>query len=303
MLFILYINDLPLYLETPCELFADDSSVHCNHVCQSKLTTTLQKNINTLLHWTELNHMCLNAQKTKSMWITTRQKKQHLSTQSSISIAGETIEVVNSHRVLGIVIDSHLSWSEHIAYICKRISQRVFQLSKLKHFLNLNARKLFFHAHIQSLVDYVSTIWDSVSTSTLQPLMRLHKRALKLVLLKSSTLTPNDYKTLDILPLNLRLFYNKGLLMHKVMNGAAPPAITNSFQINENRHRHKITVPFPRVDIFKTSFLYSGGTLWNNLPQHLKQIHSHTKFSNSLRKYLLEKVGFHTCNTNKRPLS
>ena len=46
LLFILYINDLPLYIESTCDLFADDSSVHCNHDCPKKLKTTIQESIN-----------------------------------------------------------------------------------------------------------------------------------------------------------------------------------------------------------------------------------------------------------------
>ena len=229
--------------------------------------------------------MSLNAQKTKCMSITTRQKRQRMSTNSlSVSISGVQIEEVKSHRVLGIVVDNNLSWSDHVAHLCKRLSQKVFQLSRVKHFLNIHARKQFFHAHIQTIIDYASTLWDCASANVLKPLYRLHKRALKLVLLKSSTLTSNDYKSLDILPLKQKLEYNKAVLMHKVAKGDAPPSIMKNFPINQSRHVHKITVPLPRIDLFKSSFIYSGGTYWNNLPLHLKEMKNQNSFKYHLKK-------------------
>ena len=38
ILFSLYINDLPLYIETLCELFADDTSLHSHHTNLDALT-------------------------------------------------------------------------------------------------------------------------------------------------------------------------------------------------------------------------------------------------------------------------
>ena len=102
--------------------------------------------------------------------------------------------------------------------------QENYQLFKIKHFLNLHARKLFFHAHIQSIIDYRSTLWNSASANTLKPLVSLHKRALKAFLLENkfkiktlktnTTLAISDCNFLSILPLKGVLIHNKGLLIH-----------------------------------------------------------------------------------------
>ena len=78
----------------------------------------------------------------------------------------------------------------------------------------------FFHAHIQPNIDYASTLWDSARANTLKPLVNnIHKRALKLTLLKSTSLTANDYKLLDVLLLKLKLEFNKGIIIHKIVSG------------------------------------------------------------------------------------
>ena len=272
LLFSLYINDLPLFIKALCELFADDTTIHSSHSNLNNLLLSLQESINNLLQWTELNHMLLNSYKTKYMTITTRQKRQNISSRMPLYIGNEKIVEVATHKVLGVTIDINLSWTNHVNELTKRVSQKLYQLAKIKHFLNAHARKLFFHAHIQPIIDYASTLWDSASANTLKPLVSIHKRALKLTLLKSASLTAHDYKLLDVLPLKLKLEFNKGIIMHKIVFGYAPSNLKLNFVSNQNRHSHKLVVPRPRLDLFKCSLMYSGGKLWNNLPLSIKKI-------------------------------
>jgi len=83
----------------------------------------------------------------------------------------------------------------------------------------------FFHAHIQSVRDYVSTLKDSVSANTLKLLASIHKRAIKLTLLKFTPLTAHDYKVLDVLSLKLKLEFHKGVIVHKIVTGYAPSTL------------------------------------------------------------------------------
>ena len=132
ILFLLYINDLPLSITETCELFADDTTIHTSHSDLNVLFTNLQENINQLVNWTELNHMSLNDQKTKFMVITSRQKRQNLSTSMpNILVNNTTVDEVCTHKILGVTLDNNLCWTPHINILSKRISQKIFQLSKI----------------------------------------------------------------------------------------------------------------------------------------------------------------------------
>ena len=88
------------------------------------------------------------------------------------------------------------------------------QIEGKKHFLNLHARKLFFHAHHRLWIDLIGLGQCDCMLSN-NPLVGLHKRALKVNLLENVTPTPSDCKYLSILPLKQRLKYNKGVMMQK----------------------------------------------------------------------------------------
>ena len=90
---------------------------------------------------------------------------------------------------MGVTIDNNLSSTSHVNELTKRVSQKLYQLSKIKHILKAH---IFFHAHIESVTDYASTLLDSASTNTSKPTASIHKRAIKLTLLKSRALTAHD---------------------------------------------------------------------------------------------------------------
>lgn len=287
LLFSLYINDLPLHLTCFSEMFADDTSLNSKDKNPENLVSKLQNSVNELINWTELNHMALNPDKTKSMYITTRQKRKKISSPfPPLYIKEKEIEEVDSHKILGVFVDKDLLWTNHISYIGKRISQKLYQLSKIKKFLDLESRKIFFHAHILSILDYASTLWDNASENNMKLLSRLYKRAIKLILLKSSSLTPRDFEKLDILPFDKRLIFNKYVCMHNIIHGQAPKKIKDKFSTNPNRHSHMLNFPRPKNNMFKSSLLFSGGSLWNSLPSFLKSIKGKAAFKLSMKKHL-----------------
>jgi len=78
LLFSIYVNDLPQFLECSCEMFADDTSLYCSDSDPHRLTLKLQNSIDRLVRptWTQLNHMSLNTRKTKCIYVLARQKRQ-----------------------------------------------------------------------------------------------------------------------------------------------------------------------------------------------------------------------------------
>ena len=100
--------------------------------------------------------------------LTTRQKRQLLDiTLPSIYANRDNNEEIYSHTILGIPSDNNLTWLNHICLLSKRVPRKIFQLTTIKHFLDLNARKQLFHVHIQSLIDYAPTLYDNASGNAL----------------------------------------------------------------------------------------------------------------------------------------
>ena len=200
--------------------------------------------------------MFLNPTKTDYMILTTRQKRQILnSPPAHILIGKQQLHEVSEHKLLGVTIDNNLAWGPQIRDLCKSTAERVYQSAKIKIFLTFHARETFFQAHIQSFIDYASTLWDSATESLLKPLKSLHRRAIKIILLKHTSLTNEDYKNTTLLPLKAGLMCNKARFMHKIISGKAPAYLSEKMSINRYSRNcsRKLNVPTPRLDLFEFS--------------------------------------------------
>ena len=208
-------------------------------------------------------------------------------------IGRQQLHEVSEHKLLGVTIDNYLTWGPQIRDLCKSTAKRVYQSAKIKNFLSFHARKTFFQAHIQSCIDYASTLWDSASESLLKPLKSLHRRAIKIILLKHTSLTNEDYKNTTLLPLKARLMYNKARFMHKMLSGKATTYLLEKVSINHYSRNcsRKLNVPTPRLDLFKSSLMYSGPTLWNSLPIALTETITVSGFKTRLSKHMLASLG------------
>ena len=89
--------------------------------------------------------MALHPNETIFMPPTTRQKRQNIvSYLHPLTKKGNSTAEVQNHKVLGVITDNSLSWTPHVNTLCKKISKKAFQLSKIKHFVNFHTRKMFF---------------------------------------------------------------------------------------------------------------------------------------------------------------
>ena len=219
------------------------------------------------------------------MLLTTRQKHQLRPLHLNLSLKDSHIEQVHEHRHLGDIIHDEFSWRPHIIGTCKTVSKNLYLLSQLTHFVGTPKRKLFYHAHISPHLTYASTIWDGCSHILFNKLNSLHRRASKLMIFDSSLTTDTKLRYLGLLPLKEKLMFNKAVLVFKAYKNLAPPYLKQLFICSNTRTTSRfITLPKPRIDLFKTSFSFSGASLWITIPTQIKSCSSLTGFKTQLHK-------------------
>ena len=293
LLFCIFINDLPLHLtnkDVACDLFADDSTLHTSNANINVVQSSLQQGIYDVVDWCKVNHMVLHPGKTKCMVITSRQKHQIRPLNLHLSLCQKSIEQVSEHRVLGIIIDKELKWQAHINFVCKQLSRNLFLLSKLKHYVDVDTRKLFFQAHCLSRINYASTLWCNACDVHIKRMNSLHRRAAKLILPNPSLSTTEKLLTLNVLPLSHQFDYNTAILMYKLHLGKAAPYLHTFLRRATQRYGSvDYILPHVRIDLYKSSFAFSGPYVWNSLPCMIKTNLSLKSFKDKLRIHFLNK--------------
>ena len=124
LLFIVYMNDLPLHIHNDIDMFADDSTLHTSGANIEEIQLSLQTDLNVITTWCTDNKMVINTSKTKTMLITTKQRRHHLQNDRlNITLNELNLQQVSQQKVIGVVVDENLKWREHVNGVYKKISQ------------------------------------------------------------------------------------------------------------------------------------------------------------------------------------
>ena len=117
LLFLIYINDLPQCVDV-CKvfLFADDTKC-CYPIRDTSDTLILQTCINKLSVWSDLWKLHFNSKKCILMHFHSSRIPIF---DSTYCIDGCSISATDSHRDLGLHLESNLSWVLHYDYICSK---------------------------------------------------------------------------------------------------------------------------------------------------------------------------------------
>jgi hypothetical protein len=141
VLWLAFVNSLQFQHGTTIK-YADDTTTiyplakeQTNTISNTKASVEFvvpnigQELVNQCSDWAMANKMRLNTQKTKSLNISLRKE---LIMKSNLTIDGSDIENVTSSKLLGVTIDSHLTFSDHIAERRKSTNRKIHGLLVLK---------------------------------------------------------------------------------------------------------------------------------------------------------------------------
>ena len=83
---------------------------------------------------------------------------------------------MNFTKFLGIYIDEHLSWAQHIDYLSQKNARNVGILSKLKYFLPMYIMNTLYYSLILSHLQYCTLLWANAYSTCLNKLRILQKK-------------------------------------------------------------------------------------------------------------------------------
>jgi hypothetical protein len=97
------------------------------------------------------------------MIVGTKQKLAFQNEELSLTINFKQLHHSACENLLGINIDSNLNWKNQIDQACSKILSKIYLLSKIKKYLNLESRQLFYSGYILPLIDYCCVVLGNYS--------------------------------------------------------------------------------------------------------------------------------------------
>ena len=172
IIFLLYINDLSNVSNVlKCILFADDTSKNISHNDVNSLQEIYNDELQLITKWLNMNKLFINVRKTNFMVFT---KKKCNIDAISINMCNSEIKLVSSLKFLGVIVDNKLNWSNHINFICNKLSKNIGILYRLKS-LPKSVLKLIYNTIIIPHINYCITAWDNAHDHYIQRIISLQK--------------------------------------------------------------------------------------------------------------------------------
>ena len=136
-------------------------------------------------------------------------------------------------KLLGIKINSKLSFENHVSSLCKKTSQKLHALARVVNFMNLAKRKSLTKAFITSQFNYCPIIWMFHSRQLNNRIKKIHKRVLRLVYKDSKLIFNNLLGLNNSFTIHQRNIQILAREIFKVKNSLAPEIMTEVFEIKE----------------------------------------------------------------------
>jgi hypothetical protein len=296
VLFNIFINDIVDYIShsTPY-LYADDLKL-LKIIKTKQDPLLLQKDLNSVSHWCDLNGMQLNVAKCFHVKFTRR----HNNIDSAYYLNGAKIQEVDHINDLGVIIDKKLTFGAHLENIIKKASNMLgFIIRISKGFRKLQTRRLLYNSLVLSILEYCSVVWRPHYACHSLRLERIQKRYLWHLSYLTNTYKKGyshrnrqihfKYPSLE----NRRIILDLTFLYKLFNNKLDCPDLLNKFKFNVPRRLPRLALP-PLVPPFRTTVLGSSSFV----PRASRLLNSYGKSTdihavnlNTFRKNLHENLG------------
>ena len=285
ILFLLYINDLPsISSDLKYVLFADDTSLFLSDPSYDNLIRRFNTALELFNQWCIANRLSVNVDKTHYMHFTNRSS---LLNYGQLSLNSSLLSSTSKTLFLGVTLDNSMKFNSHIDIISSKISKSIGIIFKLAPFLPTRTLINLYYSLIYPYFIYCNLVWGGTYSTHLDPLLKLQKKALRIINKKPFLHPTNE------------LFFNNSILklpdIHIFRMGIYMFS-NNSFRSNfERSHDHNTRNSFlllpshQRLNSTIRSTSSRGVRIWNSIPVNIQESPSVPIFKSRFKKFLVEK--------------
>lgn len=296
LLFVIFINDLPLHIDSRLDIFADDTTILESSMFTrvGELEEKLSASASQVDDWAKENKLPLNAAKTKTLLVSGKRLHNMLSPSDmrlNVRANGIALEQCNNAKLLGIVLDENLSFDLYIDSLCSKISKRLGILKHIKSYLPIDERLLFYSTMIKPLFLYAAITWSNCSKNNLFKLLKLQKRAARIILDAHPQHQSVDlFNRLKWIPFYREAEIRKCILAYKRCHNQCPDYLNELLPLNSDHHNRRtrnahclFRAPrYNRVTEGGRTFSVSTMKYWNTLSHEIRISTSINTFKKAL---------------------
>ena len=295
LLFLVHISDLRYATTLENLNFADDTMLYKTFEKSDEIQKIMNEEMMKVNNWLDTNHLRLNTSKTKYMIFCKDLKKFKSLDKIKLKIGAKEVEQVEEIRYLGLTIDKHLNWKQHLRSLSTKLSKSLGILFKIRHYLDKKSLLLILHSLFLSHIKYGILCWGRTKSSILKPISILLNRALRCINYADNRATINPFyikenilKVEDIFKLEVCKFIYKwknGILPSNLNLHFNNTNITHNYNTRHTKHNMYLNRKHTKKGMETLNFL--GVRLWCGIPDSIKVNTSVYSFTKKCKEYLL----------------
>ena len=168
--------------EISCHCYADDTQLYVSFRpdAQEQSVSNLEECVDYIRGWMLQNRLMLNDSKTELMIIGTPKQTSKLNL-NGITVGNSVIKPSVNARNLGVQLDTHLNMEYHITNTCKSAYHMIYNLRRIRKFLDKDSTKTIVHACITSKLDYCNGLLYGIPDSQIGRLQRVQNTCARLI--------------------------------------------------------------------------------------------------------------------------
>ena len=300
LLFLIYINDLSQVSDKIFSLlFADDSNMFTSGKQVDTLIETMNSELEKVIEWLNVNKLSLNLKKTHYMIF--RKRREKVLSSKELIMNGTKIDITCKTKFLGVMIDENLTFAPHLIYLKGKISRSLGILYKCRKYFDSDVLLTLYNSFIYPYFTYCISIWGNTYQTYLDPLIKLQKRAIRIIggVDRRSHTSPLMQKY-RLLPLRKIYIYAVQILMFRYNHCLLPDVFSDFFTRNSDIHSrvtrqiNQFHVPLYKTTPLIRSFRCSGVTIYNYFYNKIDMYATIITYKKHLKGFLLDNDDTHT---------
>ena len=288
LLFIVYINDITLEIESTIKLFADDTSMYSFMEDLDQQATTLNSDLIKIREWALKWKVTFNKTKTELMVLS----RKTVPPAIPLSFDNSVLVPTANHKHLGVFLQNNCKWDVHIKSIISKVTILTSCLRSFKYRLSRQALENMYKSFILPHFDFSDILWDNCTNELAQDLESLHLDAIRTIVGSvRGTSHAKLYAESGFTTLIERRRRHKIIMYHKIVNGLVPEYLSAKLPpLISDRNPYHLRRVYERehqawdIGTFKTSFFLSTTHLWNDLPEDMQINNSISKLKHFLSR-------------------
>ena len=195
-------------------------------------------------------------------------QKENCNLYPPLSVANFHLEKSACVKYLGVYIDCHLTWHDHIDYICGKISKNTNIMDKLKHHVSKATLISLYCSLIYPYLTYVCTLWGNNYNTPLSQIVKLRNKAVRIIndvpLMES--ITPH-YVSLSLLKSPDIVKLNTCMLFYDYFHHDIPVSLVSELHNYNTRNAlsNQVVIPSFRTNLRRFCPSVIGRFFWNSI--------------------------------------